>query len=141
MEETSMTEAQALARVEQLINGTVAALDPKPRLEAVPTSLDNSECGAQVGDSKGGVTVGREYYLRDIPKEQIDSVARQVKQYWSGQGYLIEGVSKTGRSITARSVPDDFLLAFGPAGDDGLVMGASSTCARPSGTSEPSSGI
>ncbi|GGK81032.1 hypothetical protein ACFFWE_16810 [Sphaerisporangium melleum] len=125
-----MTEAEALARVEQLINGTVAVLDPKPQLEVVPTSMENSECGSD-GDAEGRISVGREYYLRGIPKGRIDSVAQQVKRYWDQQGYRVEGVSKSGRSITARSAPDDFFLALGAAGDDALVIGASSTCVLP----------
>ncbi|MFC7387285.1 hypothetical protein [Sphaerisporangium rhizosphaerae] len=140
MEKPTMTEAQALARVEQLINETVSALRPKPRLEVDPTSLRNGPCGNSVDSgSKGRIIVGRNYYLREIPKDQINAVALQVREYWKQRGYVIEGVSKTGKTIAARSTPDDFLLALDAVGDDGLGLGASSICVWPNGTPEPTS--
>ncbi|MFC6080449.1 hypothetical protein [Sphaerisporangium aureirubrum] len=139
VDKPTMTQAQALTRVEQLINGTVAALTPKPRLELDRPSLNLKKClNPTDGGSEERVIVDRGYYLRDIPGEKIGEVARQIKEYWQRQRYSIEGISKNGLNLTAHSKPDDFLLALGRTGDDVLLLGVSSPCVWPNGTPKSS---
>ncbi|MET8333314.1 hypothetical protein [Streptosporangium canum] len=141
--EPTMTEAQALARVEQLIKETAAVIRPKPRLDLYRPSLNPNSClDPSDGGSEDRIVVNRSYYLRDIPQNQVAEAAKQVKQYWEQQGHFIGGVSADGLGITGRSRPDDFLFSLF-ATDDGndvvLSLGASSPCIWPNGTPEPSS--
>ncbi|MFJ2029631.1 hypothetical protein [Streptosporangium sp. NPDC087985] len=139
----TMTEAQALARVEQLIKETAAVIRPKPRLDLYRPSLNPNSClDPTDGGSEDRVVMNRSYYLRDIPQDQVAEVARQVKQYWEQQGHYIEGISTNGLNISGRSRPDDFLLSLAPtdAGDDVVLnLASTSPCVWPNGTPEPSS--
>ncbi|MFF5212736.1 hypothetical protein [Streptosporangium sp. NPDC000396] len=141
--EPTMTEAQALARVEQLIKETAAVIKPKPRLDLYRPSLNPNSClDPTDGGSEDRVVMNRSYYLRDIPQDQVAEVARQVKQYWEQQGHYVQGTSPNGLNISGRSRPDDFLLSLAPTEDDhGIVLGlaATSPCVWPNGTPEPSS--
>lgn len=138
--EPTMTQAQALARVEQLIKETVAVITPKPRLDLDRPSLNVNAClDATDGGSEDRVVISRSYYLRGIPREQVGEVAKRVKQYWEQQGYYIEGVSTNGLNISGHSQPDDFLLSLAPTGDDDVLnIGATSPCVWPNGTPDPS---
>ncbi|ACZ88956.1 hypothetical protein [Streptosporangium roseum] len=137
----AMTQAQALVRIEQLIKETVDAITPKPRLDLYRPSLNINGCFDPTdGGSEDRVVISRSYYLRDIAREQIAEVARQVKQHWEQQGHYIEGASKSGLNISGHSQPDDFLLSLSLTGDnDVLGLGVTSPCIWPSGTPEPSS--
>ncbi|MEV7012634.1 hypothetical protein [Streptosporangium sp. NPDC051022] len=137
----TMTQVQALARVEQLIGETVAVITPKPRLDLDRPSLTPDNClDPSDGGSKDRIVIDRGYYLRDIPKDQARKVAGQIKRYWEQQGHHIEGVSPNGLTVAGRSRPDDFLLSLTSTGDDNvLLLGISSPCIWPNGTPEPSS--
>ncbi|MEU9832664.1 hypothetical protein AB0D67_14135 [Streptosporangium sp. NPDC048047] len=143
VDKPTMTEAQALARVEQLIKETAAVVQPKPRLDLYAPSLNPNMClDPTDGGSEDRIVVNRSYYLRGIPQDKVSEVVGQIKSYWEQQGYRISGVSANGRNITGRSRPDDFLLSLLSAydGDDVVLsMGASSPCIWPNGTPEPSS--
>lgn len=141
--EPTMTETQALARVEQLIKETAAVIKPKPRLDLYRPSLNPNSClDPSDGGSKDRIVVNRSYYLRDIPQDQLAEVARQVKQYWEQQGHYIEGIAQNDLDMSGRSRPDDFLLSLAATGDSGdilLGLAATSPCVWPNGTPEPSS--
>ncbi|MER5420212.1 hypothetical protein [Streptosporangium roseum] len=134
----TMTQAQALARVEQLIKETVDAITPKPRLDLDRLSLNVNNCiDPTDGGSEARIVIDRGYYLRDISEDQIEEVARQVKQYWEQRGYYIEAISKSGLDISGHSQPDDFLLSLAPTGDDNVLnLGVSSPCIWPNGAPE-----
>ncbi|WP_229811469.1 hypothetical protein [Streptosporangium pseudovulgare] len=136
-----MTQAQALARVEQLIKETTAVITPTPRLDLDRPSLNVNSClDPTDGGSEDRVVIARSYYLRDIPREQVPEVARQVEQYWKQQGHYIGAVSANGLNISGRSRPDDFLLSLAPTGDDDVLnIGVTSPCVWPNGTPGPSS--
>ncbi|MGV9774546.1 hypothetical protein [Streptosporangium sp. NPDC003464] len=140
MDRPTMTQAQALARVEQLIKETVAVIRPEPRLDLYRPSLNVNSClDPTDGGSEERVVINRSYYLRDIPRDQVGEVARQIKQHWERQGHYIEGVSKNGLNIAGRSQPDDFLISLASTGDDDVLnLGASSPCIWPNGTPGPS---
>lgn len=141
MNESTMTQAQALSRVEQLIKETANVITPKPRLDLDRPSLNVNGClDPTDGGSEDRVVISRSYYLRDVPRDQVEEVAKQVKQYWEEQGHYIVGVSINGLDISGRSKPDDFLLSLAPTGNnDVLNLGVTSPCVWPNGTPEPSS--
>ncbi|ADG88523.1 hypothetical protein [Thermobispora bispora] len=137
--EPTITKDEALARVEELINDTVANIDPKPRLDVDPTTLKLYPCIRPPGQGLDDrIYIARAYYLRGIPKDKIAEVAQQVRVYWEQQGHVIEGVSKNGLNIAARSRPDDFILSLSWTAGDVLMIGATSHCIWPNGTPEPS---
>ncbi|MER5318449.1 hypothetical protein [Streptosporangium roseum] len=134
----TMTQDQALARVEQLIKETVDVITPKPRLDLYRPSLNVNGClDPTDGGAEDRVVISRSYYLRDIPMDQIGEVTRRVKQHWERQGYYIETASKDGLAVFGHSQPDDFLISIGPTGDDNVLsLGVSSPCIWPTGAPE-----
>lgn len=138
LDEPTMTQAQALSRVEQLIRDTAGAIEPKPTLELDQKSRNEHSClDPTDGGSEDRVIVYRGYNLRDVPEDQVAKVAEQVRQQWVRQGHLIETASQDGLNIFGRSRPDDFLLSLQRNGDGSLNLGASSPCVWPNGTPEP----
>ncbi|QSI48202.1 hypothetical protein CYL17_10345 [Thermobispora bispora] len=138
--ERTITRDEALRRVHELIDDTVAIIDPKPRLDLDPTTLSVHHClDPSDGGSEDRIYVTRGYYLRGIPKEKIGDVARQIRRRWEERGHFIDSVSKDGTVIAARSRPDDFTLALSWTAGDVLMIEVSSYCIWPNGTPEPSS--
>lgn len=138
----TITKAQALARIEQLINGTVGAIRPKPQLDLHQPSLNDGLClDPQDGGSEDRIVVSRSYYLRGLPttEDVLKEVVAEVKTYWQSQGHYISGEHQNGLQLYGHSRPEDFLITIGWAAGNVLSLGATSTCLWPNGTPEPSS--
>ncbi|MBX6167324.1 hypothetical protein [Thermobispora bispora] len=139
--EPTMTKDEALARVEELINDTVAIIEPRPRLDVDPTTLTPYRCIGFVGDDwDGRIYISRAYWLRGIPRDKTKllEISQKVRRHWQQQGHVIEGISKDGMNIAARSRPDGFILSLSWTAGDVLGIGATSPCIWPHGTPEPS---
>lgn len=138
----TITQEQALDRIEQIIKETVKAIEPKPKLELYRPSLNVNMCVDPTdGGSENRVIVARAYYLNGITQDQVGNVARQVRQHWEQQGHQITVVTPDGLDISGRSRPDDFILSLTPTGDANapiLNLGVTSPCIWPNGTPEPS---
>ncbi|RSN08335.1 hypothetical protein DMB42_19985 [Nonomuraea sp. WAC 01424] len=138
----TITKAQALTRIEQLIDGTASAIRPKPQLDLYQPSLNDGLClDPQDGGSEDRIVVSREYHLRGLPttEDALKEVIAEVKAYWQSQGHDISGENENGLQLYAHSRPDDFLMSIGWAAGNVLTLGANSTCLWPNGTPEPSS--
>ncbi|NYF43902.1 hypothetical protein [Streptosporangium sandarakinum] len=144
MDHPAITKEKALGRVEQLIKEAISGVNPQPRLDLDQLSLTVDHClDPTDGGSKDRIVVGRGYYLRDVPKDRLAEVSRQVRQTWEQRGHHVSGVSLDGIGFTGRSRPDDFLFSLLVADSDGgevLNLGVSSPCIWPNGTPEPSTG-
>ncbi|GII62980.1 hypothetical protein Skr01_30650 [Sphaerisporangium krabiense] len=137
----AMTESQALARIAQLVDGTVSVIQPKPHLELYRPSLDSRPCSASgEGGPEDGVVISRGYYLNGVPKEQLKEVSEKIRLYWEQQGHVIETASETGINIGARSRPDDFIMALFRTNENVLGVGITSTCVLAQKTPRPSDG-
>ncbi|GGT43958.1 hypothetical protein ACFFV7_33140 [Nonomuraea spiralis] len=137
----TITKAQALTRIEQLINGTAGVIHPKPQLDLYQPSLNDGLClDPQDGGSEDRIEVSRSYYLRGLPKAEdaLKEVVAEVKAYWQKQGHYIAVEHENGLQLYGHSRPDDFLITISLAADDVLSLGATSTCLWPNGTPEPS---
>ncbi|WP_327090017.1 hypothetical protein OIE66_05200 [Nonomuraea sp. NBC_01738] len=136
MNQPTITQAQADARVTQLIRDTAAALTPPPRLELVPHGTGANDC-LHDGEPEGKVVINRAYWLRDIPKSQSMNIGRQVKSYWEAQEHRIvsAGGWQVGHpNIGGVSQPDGYLLALVWTEGDNLYLEATSPCLWPDGT-------
>ncbi|MEO3861644.1 hypothetical protein [Acrocarpospora sp. B8E8] len=134
----TITKAQALARVEQLINEAASAIDIPKKLELFEPSLGDDLClDPTDGGSEERIIVNRKYFLRGIPKDRVTEVAQRVKTYWEQQGHVIDGVSADGLVVYGRTRPDDFYVTLGWTADDVPTLAATSTCIWPNGTPEP----
>jgi hypothetical protein len=135
---STITKAQAVARIEQLVNETTDIIRPKPTLEPFRPSLNDRSClNLTDGGSKDQIVIYRAYYLRGIPADQIHDVAAEVKAYWQQQGHHIESESSNGLNIYGRSSPDDFTITLGWSEGGVLTLEATSTCIWPDGTPPP----
>ncbi|WP_143020561.1 hypothetical protein [Sinosporangium album] len=137
----TITQQEALERIERLIKSAIAGVTPQPKLDLTQSSLNPQKC---LDPSDGGpedrIIVSRSYYLRGIPKENLTAVAEHVKKTWEAQGHQITDfriVDNTMPVISGRSRPDDFLIALDWTQGDVLLIGANSTCIWPNGTPEP----
>jgi hypothetical protein len=138
---STITKAQALSRIDQLVNGTVSVIRPKPRLELYRPSLIDGTCSPPGStDLRHPVEVSREYYLRGLPETEdaLRKVVADVKAYWQKEGHYIAVEHENGLQLYGHSRPDDFLMAIGVEADNVLTLGATSTCLWPNGTPEPS---
>jgi len=137
----TITKAQALKRVEELIRDTTGALHPKPNLELYPPSVNDHRClDPTDGGSEDRIEVGREYYLRDVPKDQLRAVLEQVKTYWLKQGHLVDADGIDKLVLYGRSRPDDYPMSVTWSGNDVLAIGVGSPCIWPDGTPPPTPG-
>ncbi|MFG2073243.1 hypothetical protein [Nonomuraea maritima] len=135
---STITKAQALARIEQLIDGTVSVIQPEPELELHEPSLNDNRClDPADGGSEDRIVVNRSYYLRGLPKDGLKEVVAQVKAYWEREGHHISAEAGNGLQLYGRTRPDDFLVTIGWTAGDVLSLGATSTCLWPGGTPEP----
>ncbi|WP_214321456.1 hypothetical protein [Nonomuraea sediminis] len=133
----TITQDQATARVEQLIKDTAAALRPEPRLELIPHGTGPEEC-THDSEPPGKVTINRAYWLREIPKSENMNISRQVRAYWQAQGHRIVASGKPDNpDLSGESQPDGFILALTWAEGDDLFLAATSTCVWPDGTAPP----
>jgi hypothetical protein len=137
----TITQTQALTRVEQLLTSTASALDPEPRLESNAIFPTSSRClDPGLAESSKQVVASRAYWLRDIPAKQHIAIAHQVRDHWIQQGHVITGtggVEAGHPNISGETRPDGFILALGWAEGDHLYLAATSPCVWPDGTPEP----
>ncbi|MEV5556304.1 hypothetical protein AB0L44_21850 [Nonomuraea wenchangensis] len=137
----TITKAQALTRIGQLIDETVAVIHPKPQLDLYQPSLNDGICpDRQDPGSADRIEVSREYYLRGLPttEDALRKVIAEVKVYWQKQGHYIAVEHENGLQLYGHSRPDDFLITIGREADNVLTLGATSTCLWPNGTPEAS---
>lgn len=131
----TITKAQALARIEELVSGTAAAIRPEPRLEPYESSTGDMPCtDPRDTAAPAPVEVSRRYHLRDLPttEDELREVVAAVKAYWQEQGHHISDEHRL--NLHARSRPDDFLMSVQRGGGNVLTLGATSTCLWPDGT-------
>ncbi|HEU5156364.1 MAG TPA: hypothetical protein VFU43_05155 [Streptosporangiaceae bacterium] len=144
MDETTMTEKQATARIEQLIQDTVAVLDPKPRLEIIESMSQPGSCVDPTDQgSPDRTVVSHSYWMRDIPRSRNGDIGQQAKRYWESKGYKItkfDGLNTNEPNINGYTQSDEFLFSIETNVDGDLNIGATSPCIWPNGTPEPSSG-
>ncbi|MFI6298995.1 hypothetical protein ACIBEJ_45920 [Nonomuraea sp. NPDC050790] len=135
--EPTLTQTQAIGLIDKLINQTVRAITPKPRLEVLPSFNAPSGCAGE-GASEEQIIVSRAYWLRDVPKDQNLAVSRQVRLFWQSQGHRIVAAGGGGNlNLSGESRPEGFKLSLTWAEGDHLYLGASSTCIWPDGTPAP----
>lgn len=132
-----MTQAQATARAEQILQDTAAVLTPRPRLDFDP-SLPNESgvCLADIPNASHMINVDRTAWLRAITASQNGSIGQQIESYWKKQGYTITtsgGIKEQSPVITGET-KDSFTISLA-TGQDGLMsIGASSPCIYKNGT-------
>jgi hypothetical protein len=137
----TITQTQALTRVEQLLTSAASALDPAPRLELVTIFPAASPClDPGPAESSKQVVVSRAYWLRDVPASANMAIARQVMDHWKQQRHIITGTGglEIGHpNISGETRPDGFILALGWAEGDHLYLAATSPCVWLDGTPQP----
>ncbi|WP_143590831.1 hypothetical protein [Thermoactinospora rubra] len=132
--ESTITQSEAIARVDQLIHETANTLTPKPRLELIPSSTTPGSC-LDSGKPQGQVVINRKYWLRGIPKDETMSIAHQVRAYWKKQGHRIVGSGgPKNPDLSGESHPDGFILALSWTEGDNLYLAATSPCVWPDET-------
>ena len=138
---STITQAQAEDRVAEIIMSTIAALDPKPALEAKrSTSGDLRACTAGVPPPADQLAFTQTYYLAGVKADQFDVVARQFKAFWVKQGWLVTGGTRPGSDLPDLfgGTHEGFRFSLQSDGSGNLTFGATSPCFWVNGTPEPS---
>ncbi|WP_440099938.1 hypothetical protein [Streptosporangium sp. H16] len=141
----NISEAQALARVEELTRLVLAGVKPTPGLDLIPTSLADHPCIPNEGNiPTGKIYIIRKYYLTGIPNERLVEAARKIQVNWEGLGHKItnEHAFDTGEPRLSGRSSDDFRLALNTVEREStlqFLLSVSSPCFRPDKPSPSSS--
>ncbi|MBB2911276.1 hypothetical protein FHS43_002541 [Streptosporangium becharense] len=136
-----MTEAEAVARVEELVRQVVAGITPEPQLDLLPTSLAEHPCIANEGSvSTGKIYVIRSYYLKSLPKDRLSEAGQKIRDNWEQAGHKITmaHMFESGEPRLSGETSDGFGLALDTTiTTKELLLRVDSPCMRPT-TSSPS---
>jgi hypothetical protein len=136
-----MTEQQAIARAEQMLHQTAAALTPRPRLEADRPGSYTGPCLINPNDTADTrVQVTRAFWLRGISPRDNAGIGDQVLRFWKEHGYDVyqtQGVGTSAPNVFAHTPGDNFLISLEWSADGSLSIGATSPCLWRDGTAPP----
>jgi hypothetical protein len=83
----TMTQQQAIDRVEKLIKEAVAQLPATARLE-ISRREDDFDCDDPTdGGPKGRIFVERDYWIRGLPVNRYEKQFDTLQRYWTDKGY------------------------------------------------------
>lgn len=135
MEQTLNTE-ETVERLEEHIADSVSVLPETLELEPVGRVIKNASCDDPTdGGSPERVMAYRSYWLTGLPKEDNETNAELLHQYWINNGYAVSRDDRPDdMSIAVRKEDDAFSLALRSSADDRLSISASSPCFWPEGT-------
>lgn len=137
----AMTEAQATARVEELVRQGVDGIDPKPRLSLFPTSLAEHPCIPNEGNvSTGEIYINRSFYLKGLPKDRLAEAGLKIKENWEKAGHRFttsHGFDK-GEPRLWGVTGDEFDLSLSTAATMEITLTVNSPCFRPVSSPSPS---
>ncbi|WP_344973893.1 hypothetical protein [Streptosporangium fragile] len=137
---SSLTEAQATARVEELVRQVVAGITPEPRLDLLPTSLAEHPCIPNEGSAPTGkIYVVRSYYLKGLPKDRLSEAGQKIRDNWERAGHKITmtHMFESGQPQLSGETSDGFGLSLDTATTMELLLSVVSPCMRPT-TPSPS---
>jgi hypothetical protein len=136
----TITQQQAIERVDQYIRDAVAAIAPGAQLEVVYGS-DDSACDDPTDNGpKGRITVSRDYWLNDLLPEKHNEYIDALKQWWQEHDFRLMRDDRPGDIyVTAENRQDGFRMGIEGTvtGPPRLSLGASSPCVWRNGTPEP----
>ncbi|MEV4382607.1 hypothetical protein [Streptosporangium sp. NPDC049644] len=142
----NISEAQALARVEDLIRSVLTGVTPTPGMDLDPTSLADHPCIPNEGNVlTGEIYVIRVYYLTGISKEHLVQEVRRIQSNWEKAGHKItnEYAFDLGKPQLSGRTGDDFRLAVDTVERDStlqILLSVGSPCFppdKPSPTASP----
>lgn len=125
-----MDMERAESRADELVQQALRDVSPVPRLESfgggVGACLDPSD-----GGSEDRVTLTRDYWLKDITREQGKNVVRQIFDNWKAAGHTVDTAPDYDRKVAVanlRSKPDDFLMQVTQGLGGQVSVGVTSPC-------------
>lgn len=134
-----MTPRQAAFYADQLLRGTAAALEPRPRLELRREFSNDAGACAGGPDADQMVVVTRCYWLRDITGQDHAAIGAQVLARWQRSGFVITDTAGAGTTrpvVGAVAPPYAFRLSLEwsqTGGSGSLSLNAASVCLWPGG--------
>ncbi len=135
----TLTEQQAMERVERHIGDAVAALPVNARLDEAPTVSplpcdDPSDQGPL-----GRVTVAKVYWLRDLPKDRTAELFEAMHSYWLSHDYRVLDDHRDLRvpALFVESNRDAFRMSLQANVRGDLLISSTSPCVWPEGTPPP----
>lgn len=135
----TLTQQQAVARGEQHIADAVAALPVTPRLEQQSTGRPVPCDDPTDNGPLGRVTVGKTYWLRELPKERTSELFETMQYYWLSHDYRVLTDQRDLRvpALFVESNRDAFRMSLQANVQGDLTISATSPCVWPEGTPQP----
>ncbi|MGH3797074.1 MAG: hypothetical protein ACRDSP_19550 [Pseudonocardiaceae bacterium] len=134
----TLTAQQATQRMEEHIARAVAALPVTPRLEE--QSFDRLPCADPSDNGPlGRVSVGKVYWLRELPIERTTEVFNAMHSYWLSHNYRVLSDQRDLRvpALFVENNDDAFRMSLQANVQGDLTISATSPCVWPNGTPPP----
>lgn len=130
----TMTEDEAAEKVQEHVDGVLAALPEEAEIEA-RQGPNFAACDDPTdGGSKGRVTVSETFWVRGLPVEDNGTNIDLMYEYWTDNGYQILRDKRPEKmSVTVEHEEDSFRMGVRVSNKGSLSLGASSPCVWPDG--------
>lgn len=135
----TITEQQAVQRVQDNIRAAVTQLPPTARLEQQLT--DSAPCDDPTDNGpKGRVTASTTYQVHELLPDQYPHFFDLLRDWWQRNNYRVlddSRLSPTDMYLWVENNHDGFRMALQSNDNGGLFITASSPCVWPHGSPEP----
>lgn len=130
----TITEDEAAEKVQEHIDGTLAALPEDAELETRQGTLSAACDDPSDGGPRDRVTISERFWIRGLLHEDNDANIDLMHEYWAENGYEVLRDEREDKvSIVVENEGDAFRMSLRVSNKDSLSLGASSPCAWPDG--------
>ncbi len=138
----TITQQQAIERVDRHITDAVAALPVEPQLTLAFEQLDGACTDPTDNGPRNRILVAQRYWLDGIPKDKDSNRAyfAAVREWWTNHGFRILEDDRTGDMyLWVENNADGFRMSLQESAEGSVSLSATSPCIWPDGTPVPES--
>ncbi|MGH4020614.1 MAG: hypothetical protein ACRDT0_15555 [Pseudonocardiaceae bacterium] len=136
----TITQQQAIERVDRYIADAVVALPVDPQLTPTLEQLDGECMDPTDNGPRNRIIVTKGYFLDGIPKDKESNRAYfgALRQWWTSHGFRILEDDRTGDMyLWVENNADGFRMSLQESAEGSVSLGANSPCIWPNGTPVP----
>jgi hypothetical protein len=132
--QTTITEDQAKARIEEYVRQALAVLPSEARLE-LQSAASSVPCDDPTDNGpRGRVTVGNTYWVRGLSSERNSQYLDSMISWWKQHDFsVLDDKRPASNYVRVESKRDGFRIAFSDNPRGELLLGADSPCVWPDG--------
>lgn len=135
----TITQQQAIERVDRYIADAVAALPVDPTLTPESEALDSACMDPTDNGPRNRITVTKGYWLDGTPQDANEIYFDALRQWWTTHGFDILEDDRTvgARYLWVEQRSDGFRMSLQESAEGSVSLGATSPCIWPDGTPVP----